>query len=542
MAEPVHPPWLNPERPSQEDGVLPFILERNARNCGDDVAFRFDTGEVWTHAETLDKTRQTAAFLASHGVSRGDFVVVWLPSGPDIIRTWFALNYLGAVFAPLNLDYRGSLLQHAIAETHASLMIIHPGLVDRLGFIDETSLEKVLVVGEPDETPDILPELITCTLDCDERVAEPADVNVWDPQAVIFTSGTTGPSKGVLCPYLQQYRVGECCYGYMTSDDCIMIDLPLFHVGGISSVMGAVSKRAVVALYSGFSTTEFWARIRENNATSSSGIIGAMAAFLAKAPKQDDDADNPLKMVTLMLNEQVIEVAKRFGFSYVSGFNMSELSVPLLTEIDCRVPGSCGLPRTGCEARVVDEHDIECEPGVVGELVVRYDQPWEHCIGYLNQPGATAEAWRNGWFHTGDLVRRAEDGNFFFVDRLKDAVRRRGENVSSIEVESEILGYPDVKEVAVVGVPSEHGEEEILAAVASSGPEIDPRTLAEYLIPRMPHYMVPRYIRVMDALPKTPTNKIQKYAIRDEGVTDDTWDREAAGITLKRTKFDYRRL
>mgnify|MGYP001812377974 CR=1 FL=1 len=262
-----------------------------------------------------------------------------------------------------------------------------------------------------------------------------------------------------------------------------------------------------------------------------------MAAFLAKAPKQDDDADNPLKMVTLMLNEQVIEVAKRFGFSYVSGFNMSELAVPLLTEVDCREVGSCGVPRTGCQARVVDAHDIECEPGVVGELVVRYDQPWEMCIEYLNQPAATAEAWRNGWFHTGDLVRREEDGNFYFVDRLKDAVRRRGENVSSIEVESESLGFQTVNEVAVVGVPSEHGEEELLAAVASGGSEIDPRKLVEYLIPRMPHYMVPRYIRVMDALPKTPTNKIQKYTIRNEGVTEDTWDREAAGMKLKRTRL-----
>jgi crotonobetaine/carnitine-CoA ligase len=517
--------------------VLPFILERNARDCGNNVAFRFDTGDVWTHAETLEKTRRTAAFLASHGVSSGDLVVVWLPSGPDIIRTWFALNYLGAVFVPLNLDYRGSLLQHAISETHASLMIVHPGLVDRLEFIDDSLLQKVLVTGELEKTPDMTAEIVCCTLEYPEQVTAPADVNLWDPQAVIFTSGTTGPSKGVLCPYLHQYRVGECCYGYMTSADCIMIDLPMFHVGGVSSVMGAVSKQAVVALYSGFSTHDFWNRIRDNDATSVSGIIGAMAAFLAKAPPQDDDADNPLKMVTLMLNEQVIEVAKRFGFSYVSGFNMSELSVPLLTEIDCRVPGSCGLPRTGCSARVVDEHDFECGPGVVGELVVRYDQPWEMCIGYLNQPAATAEAWRNGWFHTGDLVRRGEDGNFYFVDRLKDAVRRRGENVSSIEVESEILVYPQVKEVAVVGVPCEHGEEEILAAVASSGAEIDPQALVEYLIPRMPHYMVPRYIRVMDTLPKTPTNKIQKYTIRDEGVTADTWDREAAGIKLKRTRL-----
>ena len=187
---------------------------------------------------------------------------------------------------------------------------------------------------------------------------------------------------------------------------------------------------------------------------------------------------------------------------------------------------------------MVDENDYECPPGVIGELVVRVDQPWEVSMGYLNQPGATAQAWRNGWFHTGDLVKQDDDGNFFFVDRLKDAVRRKGENISSLEVESEILSFPAVAEVAVVGVPSEHGEEEILAVVAAKPDgQIDTKELVEHLVPRMPHYMVPRYIRLVDHLPKTPTNKIQKYEIRAEGVTEDTWDREAAGITLKRTRL-----
>jgi crotonobetaine/carnitine-CoA ligase len=158
--------------------------------------------------------------------------------------------------------------------------------------------------------------------------------------------------------------------------------------------------------------------------------------------------------------------------------------------------------------------------------------------GYKNNPQATADAWRNGWFHTGDLVRREADGNYFFVDRKKDAVRRRGENVSSVEVESEVLGFEGVAEAAVVGIPSEHGDEEILVAVVPlEGASIDPRTLTEHLIPRMPHYMVPRYIRIVDALPRTPTNKVRKIAIRQAGVTDDTWDREAANLQLRRTRF-----
>jgi crotonobetaine/carnitine-CoA ligase len=243
-------------------------------------------------------------------------------------------------------------------------------------------------------------------------------------------------------------------------------------------------------------------------------------------------------MITLMLNQQAVSVARRYRFSYISGFNMTELSGPLITEVDCPVPGSLGQPRTGCECRVVDEHDYECGSGQVGELVVRPGQPWTVSMGYLNRPEATASAWRNGWFHTGDLVRRDADGNYFFVDRKKDAVRRRGENVSSIEVESEVLGFEGVAEAAVVGIASEHGDQEILVAVVPrEGASIDPRALTEHLIPRMPHYMVPRYIRIVDALPRTATNKVRKIAIRQEGVTGDTWDREAANLQLKRTRF-----
>ena len=534
----THPYWFDTSRPTQEDAVLPFMLERNARNAPAKICCRFADGATWNYAETLRHTQETASLFSSLGIKRGDLVLVWLPNGPEIIRTWFALNYLGAVFVPLNLDYRGRLLEHVIRETRSRFMVAHPQLVERLEAIDRSSLETVLTVGGHNGDVGAGLNILETDLSHRSRLTEPADMQVWDPQMVIFTSGTTGPSKGVLCPYLQMVTVGKGCYGYMTADDCILIDLPMFHVGGVSPVMAALTKCATTALYDGFSTQKFWERVIESNATTTSGLIGSMAAFLAKAPVEPNERDNPLRMLTCMLNEQAIQVANRYGFSLVSGFNMSELSAPLVTEVDCGIPGSCGRPRTGCECRVVDENDYECAPGEVGELVVRTDQPWETCLGYLNRPDATAAAWRNGWFHTGDLVRQDENGNFFFVDRLKDAVRRRGENVSSLEVESEVLSYESVVEAAVVGIPSDLGDEDILVAVVCKpGEQVDERSLLEYLIPRMPHFMVPRYVRIMDALPKTPTNKLMKYAIRDDGVTADTWDAEAAGIFLKKTRL-----
>lgn len=534
----AHPYWFDTSKPTQQNSVLPFMLERNARQAPTRACCKFADGTSWNCEQTLALTRQTAAYLASVGVQRGDLVLAWLPNGPDMLRVWFALNYLGAVFVPLNLDYRGRILEHVIRETQSRTMLVHPALMERLDDIDTSELQSVLAVGGSDGRIGDSIKVSGTQLEFNTEMPEPADVNVWDPQMVIFTSGTTGPSKGVLCPYLQMVTVGKGSYGYMNEDDCILIDLPMFHVGGVSPAMAAITNCATMALYDGFSTRDFWKRIKDSKATTTSGLIGSMAAFLAKAPVQPNEQDNPLRMLTCMLNEQAIQVAKRYDFSLCSGFNMSELSVPLVTQVDCGIPGSCGKPRTGCECRVVDEHDYECAPGDVGELVVRTDQPWETSLGYLNRPDATAAAWRNGWFHTGDLVRKDADGNFFFVDRLKDAVRRRGENVSSLEVESEVLGYDAVAEAAVVGMPSELGDEDILVAVVVKPNEsIDAQALIEYLIPLMPHYMVPRFVRIMDELPKTATNKLMKYAIRDEGISEDTWDAEAAGIFLKKTRL-----
>ncbi len=520
---------------------MPLLLERNASETPGRIQFQFENGETWTCAETLQQTRQAAAFLTSHGVKRGDKVLVWLPSGPPMLRAWFGLNYLGAVCIPMNVDYRGSILQHAVLESTANNLILHPQLLERLELIEQLPLKNVFSIGGPAAPLNrhAVPVIETDLLDSSLSLDQPAKLEIWDLQMVIFTSGTTGPSKGVMCPYGHMWSTGQATYGYMTPEDCILVELPAFHVGGVAPVIAGLSNRGKIAIYGGFKTDAFWQRVRETGATTTSGLIGSMASFLDKAPIKKGDADNTLRMITLMLNQQAINVARRYGFSYLSGFNMTELSGPLICEIDCPVVGSLGKPRTGCECRVVDDHDYEVGPDEPGELIVRTDQPWTINMGYLNRPEATAQAWRNGWFHTGDLVRRDADGNFFFIDRKKDAVRRRGENVSSVEVEAGVIGFEGVAEAAVVGLPSPHGDQEILAAVvAKPGYSIDLKSLAEYLVPLMPHYMVPRYFRILPELPRTPTNKVKKVEIRDAGITGDTWDREAAGMRLRRTKLD----
>ena len=294
-----------------------------------------------------------------------------------------------------------------------------------------------------------------------------------------------------------------------------------------------------MALFEAFDTRRFWSLIRETGSTTCSGLIGALTTFLLKEPPRPDDRDNPFRICTLApLSEETVALAERFGFDYMSGFNMTELSAPLVTAINEPTMRSCGYPRTGVECRVVDDHDLEVANGENGELIVRCDQPWTVFKGYLGDPKATAEAWRNGWFHTGDMVRRDDAGRYYFVDRKKDAIRRRGENISSLEIEIEVAAFADVREVAAYGVDLPGGEQEVMVCVSPQpGVEIDPRALIEFLIPRMAHFMVPRYVRVEPELPKTPTNKIQKVDLRGQGVTNLTWDREAAGIRLRREKL-----
>lgn len=543
----THPPWFDGRTPRAEDCVLSQVIERRAIADAAKNLVVFENGDRWSNAETFERMRAAAGLLQDCGVVRGDRVLVWLPNGAELLQLWLGCSYLGAVFVPLNTDYRGSMLAHALAESKAKVLALHPQLLERLAALDDTQqLPHELLVCGGDAAAQ-MPRIDSsgCSVRFyaslpahAEHTPEAATLGPWDLAMVIFTSGTTGPSKGVMCPYGHIYSTAQATYGYLESTDIMLTELPIFHVGGAASVVAALCNNAGLALYSGFSTQDYWQRVAGSSATATSGLIGSMADFLAQSPPRSDDADNTLRMVTLMLTEQALQVAKRFGFHTLSGFNMTELSGPLITQVDCQVAGSLGRPRTGCECRVVDDHDMPCAAGDVGELIVRSDHPWTLFAGYLDRPEATAEAWRNGWFHTGDLVRQDADGNYFFVDRKKDAIRRRGENISSAEVEAEVLRHPGVAEACAVAVASDLAEDEILLVYVAAGDEqVEPLQLAEFLIPRLPHFMVPRYFRCSTSLPRTPTNKVRKVALREAGIDASCWDREAAGLTLKRTRF-----
>jgi crotonobetaine/carnitine-CoA ligase len=531
--------WFDPRVPDADICVLRNLVDRRADEKPDAVFARFADGQEWTFRDLRDIARRTGAALQALGVRQGEHVLSWLPNGRDALRVWFGLNYIGAVYVPINLAYKGRLLEHVVANSDAKLIVAHGDLVARLGEIDCAALERVVAIGGTPQPPGGIAFHDASVLDGDPDAVLPPErpIQPWDTQSIIYTSGTTGPSKGVLSSYLHLYTMAGESFYFLTERDRYMIVLPLFHVGGTLAVFAMLAKGGSIAVIESFDTKSIWRLVRETQ-TTCLVLLGVMANFITSLPKGPGDRDHPLTKVIMVPVQDAPAFSARFGVDVYTVFNMTEISSPVISAPNPPVNGSCGKKREGVDVRIVDENDLEVAVGEVGELVVRTDRPWAMNHGYYKNPEATAAAWRNGWFHTGDAFRMDADGNYFFVDRLKDVIRRRGENISSFEVETEVLTHAAIKEAAAVAVPSELSEDEVLVAVSlADGQSLQPEALIAYLVPRMPHYMVPRYVRIMPALPKTPTQKILKRTLRSEGITADTWDRERAGISVKREKL-----
>jgi crotonobetaine/carnitine-CoA ligase len=536
---------LDPRMPPPEGCVLPHILARHAAATPERIFAVFADGSGWSYAETRRQALRVGAGLAAVGVKQGDTVLIWLPNGRRALAAWFGANHLGAVSVAINTGYRGRLLAHVVGNSDAAVAICHEDLLDRL-LEDDCRGALRIVFTAPDRAAALAGSFarhgITLlpygALDGDPDGVAVPPLLPWDLQSICYTSGTTGPSKGVLSSYLHLHTMGWNCTHGVTAEDRYLINLPLFHVGGTLYVTGALARGASIAVMGPFETATFLDVCRTLGATQCL-LLGAMVGFLVRTPPGPGDRTHGIRRASIIpLGEDAPVAAERFGFEVVTLFNMSEVSAPIVSGPNPTLRGTCGRLREGVQARIVDQNDCEVPHGTVGELVIRSDTPWTLSHGYHRNPEATARAWRNGWFHTGDAFRRDAEGNFFFVDRVKDAIRRRGENISSFEVEAEILADPAVLEAAAVGVPSELGEEDVLAVVVPKpGRRIDPAALVTALAGRMPHFMVPRYVRVADALPKTPTAKVEKHALRSAGLTDDTWDREAAGLRLRRERL-----
>lgn len=518
------------------------LMALRAAERPDAPALAFDGGASWGWGELHAEARAHAAALQALGVRQGELVLSWLPNGPLAVLNLLALNLLGAVYVPINTAYRGGVLAHVLKTTGAELMIAHGALVERLAEVDAATLRRVVVVG--DERPSLpgIEQVSRNTLSADGATLRSPErpVHPHDLQAVLYTSGTTGPSKGVLASY-SHLHAAALGFRNVGPGDRNLNMLPMFHVGGTLSLLWALIHGGSAVQASAFRTSEFWPLVRRHEITTT-GLLGAMAQFLVDQPPSAEDRDHTLKSVIIApFDEKAVRFAERFGVDVYTEFNMTELSVPLWAGPNPSALGACGSPAPGVSLRIVDSQDRDVADGDVGELILRPDDPWTISRGYLNDPVATAEAHREGWFRTGDLFRRDASDNYFFVDRKKDVVRRRGENISSFEVEAALLLHPAVSEAAVVAAPGDGGEDEVLAVlVAAEGAALDPAALLEFLRPHLPPFMIPRYVRLVDALPRTPTHKVEKHRLRSQGVTAETWDRQTAGVVVKRETLESR--
>jgi crotonobetaine/carnitine-CoA ligase len=511
------------------------LLDR-AHADADRPFLRVGTGPVHTVGAVAQAASRIGGGLSRLGVSRGDPVAIMLPNRDEAVLAWLGCALIGAVEVPVNTNLRGPLLHHVLSDCGAKVLIVSDELLSYVRpLLSTVGARTIVVVGA--EVPDTVAwsELAAA----DEAV--PATLEPSDPIAVMYTSGTTGPAKGVVCPhgYFMCWAddVGRAVrFG---RGDVLYTPLPLYHITAQAvNVQLALLFDGQVAVDPRFSPQGFWRRMAELG-TTHIWSFGSMTPLLHQQPPDDSDRAHQARVVWSIPWPAGFgrDFEERFGVRILCGYGSTEQGLTVVQPYDAVVPGTIGLPSDYYDVAVVDECGVVLDDATAattgGELVIRPREPASMMTGYLGRPEATLRAWRDLWYHTGDLVQRRADGHLSFVERQTDSIRRRGENISAWEIESTAAAYPGVTESAAIGVPSALGEQDVML-VATSAEPVAPRALFEFCAARLPYYMVPRYIRFVAELPKTPSLRVQKYLLRETGITADTWDCEAHGLRLRK--------
>lgn len=528
----------------QRDTVL-HMYQRALEKAGDQVFFDVG-GETCTYRELDRRATCFAHELAKLGIGKGDTVVTIAETSPDVFTLWFGIHKLGAIWAPVNLAYRGEFLRHQIDDTQAKLVICDAAMLERVVDIAHqlSRLERILCRDLPEELPacPVPIESFDAYRGSDETpIAIPVEPH--DLAMLIYTSGTTGPSKGCMISHnymcmqgRQQQRALEPAEG-----DITWTPLPMFHSAALNAVLGAIYTASRIAVWPSFSVTRFWEDIEQSGATHAL-LMATIFALVADAPDTPamERCKGRLKMIFgVPITPRVRKIWKeRFGVGVVSSWAYGQTEVSRLTmALPHEQPpeASAGRAADEFDVMIFDENDCPVPPGTVGQIVCRPRFPNVMFEGYWNRPDATAAVWRNLWMHTGDLGMMDEDGWMYFVDRAKDYLRCRGENVSSFEVERTFQLHPEVAEVAVHAVGQQTGEDEIKATIVlREEATVDAETLCRWSLDKLPYFAVPRFIEFRAELIKNPTGRVLKYKLREQGVTGDTWDREVAGIVVRK--------
>ncbi|MDH4144258.1 MAG: AMP-binding protein [Acidimicrobiia bacterium] len=538
--------------------TLVDAARQQAARYGERVFHRFDDGTELSFAELDTATDALAGALAGLGVQPGDRVLALATNSKAFLLAMFATYKRRAIFTPINTELKGAFLEHQVRNSEPRVVVVDAELLALFDHVDTTGvdIEHTVVIGELPPGAELPTALArSARHGWDDVVAGagmsgPGSPEVLDPEpsdicTIMYTSGTTGPSKGVLLPQAHCFLFGKGAADAVaiTEDDHYFTCMPFFHANALFMQMAAcLVAGASATVVKRFSASSWLDDVIACGATATNAL-GVMPEFIFRQPADPRDRSHRLTrvMAVPIAEEWGAAFEERFGVRLVQGFGMTEVNMVAYSDpADPVIAGCAGrVLDEFFDVRVVDpETDERLPVDAVGEIVVRPLQPFCFNVGYFKMPDKTVEAWRNLWFHTGDAGRFDAEGRLHFVDRLKDRIRRRGENISSYEIEQVLNEHPAVLESAAVGIRVEGagGEEEVKACVvlAEGAGAPDPVALLDFCVERMPRYAVPRYIEYVPELDKTASGKVRKAALRETGVTAATWDRESVGYQLKR--------
>jgi len=537
-----YPTW---SRMKHEDDTVTAALDRAVAEFGERIFLDFD-GQLYTYREIDRLSTKLAYGLRGQGIAPGDTVASILDNCVEAVLVWLAANKLGAIAVPVNTAYKGAFLRHQVADSGARLIVAEPDYVERIQAI-AGELPEMKAIFHKDGEPAAAGALPVSPLDMlfadDEtpvgHVNQPGDLAI-----LIYTSGTTGPSKGCMishnyfCNNARQILTRE----NRTRDTVNWTPLPLFHMNALAgSIVSSMMVGARVAVSRRFSTSRFWPEIERSGATVVN-LLGSLIAFIADAPDNEYSKRCFGQLHAVRSSPFSPELQQkwkdRFGVTFAgsNSYGLTEAArVTSLSDGDYAPLGSSGKANDDFDVRIFDEDDNEVPPGTPGEIVIRPRRPHVMFEGYWRRPEATLAIMRNMWLHSGDIGKIDEEGYFYFVDRKKDYLRRRGENISSHEVETALKGHPAIADLAVHAVFAEDAEDEVkVTAMLKPDAALTEEEYCRWSIDQLPYFAVPRFFEFRADLPRSPTGKVLKYMLRDDGCTPATWDREKAGIELVR--------
>ncbi len=517
------------------------VIARRAALHGERRFLEFvPDGRCYSYRDLHRITNGVAASLRGMGIGYRDHVAVLMDNCPEQIFVMYAAGKLGAVAVPVNTAARGRLLKYYLELADVSTVVLQASYLEQvLPLLDELPLlRRLVVLGDACKVHGALvgkgvalhafpgPEFAS-----DNEVDSP--VSFSDLYYLMFTSGTTGPSKAIMMTHASAHTWAAQTVAYRDyrEGDVEYVCMPLFHVNALLiSTTSALMAGTSVALAERFSASNFWGEIRACGATRFNSI-GAIGNFLWSRAESPDDRAHRVRVCTLAPTPAFgAAFERRFGVKIMGGYSLSDYCAATALTVEAPVDKmfSVGTPRVGVRVRIVDQNDMDVAQGTLGEIVLRSDHMWGAALGYYKMPEATLASRRNMWFHTGDCGYFDADGYLYFTDRIKDSIRRRGENISAYEVESVIASHPDIRQAAVYALRSEHTEDEVAASIVlRDGKRLTPVELVDFCTANMGHYMIPRFLEFVDELPSTLSLKVEKYKLRQRAEADMSrmWDR-----------------